>query len=180
MGSDRSILLCGPMGSGKSSVGRALAAALGWRFADTDADVEASAGLSIAQLFEREGEAGFRARERAALRGLPEARCVAALGGGAVEARENREILRAKGRLVWLDARPETLARRIGADPARPLLAGLDAAGRVERLGELCARRAHAYASAELRVVTDDKDVGEVCRAVLDGLGLEARRADGR
>jgi shikimate kinase len=166
MGGDRAILLCGPMGSGKSSVGRALAARLGWDFVDSDAEIEARAGLSVARIFEREGEAGFRAREREALRALPARRCVIALGGGAVEAAENRAILADKGRLVWLDARPETLASRVGDAADRPLLAGLDAAARVQRLRELCERRAGAYATAELRIATDALSPDEVCRAI--------------
>jgi shikimate kinase len=180
MGSERSILLCGMMGSGKSSVGRALAERLGWRFVDADAEIEAGAGMSVAQIFEREGEAGFRARERELLRALPEAGCVIALGGGAVEAAENRAILASKGRLVWLDARPETLAERIGTTARRPLLAGLDGRARVERLRELGARRASAYASAELRVSTDGLGVAQVCQAVLGGLGASAPGKRGR
>jgi shikimate kinase len=175
MGDDRSILLCGPMGAGKSSVGRALAAQLDWGFVDCDARIEADAGLTVAQIFEREGEAGFRARERAALRDLSASRSVVALGGGAVEAAENREILRGKGRLVWLDARPETLAERVGSGDARPLLAGLDADARVERLRELCERRAAAYACAELRVETDGRTVSELCRMILERLGSRAQ-----
>jgi shikimate kinase len=180
MGGERSILLCGLMGSGKSSVGRMLAERLGWRFVDTDALVEAAAGASVARIFEREGEAGFRAREREVLRSLAGSGCVIALGGGAVESAENREILAGKGRLVWLDARPETLAGRIGADAGRPLLAGLDARGRIEHLRELAARRAAAYASAELRVSTDGLGVAQVCQAVLAGLGTSAPGTCGR
>jgi shikimate kinase len=180
MGGERSILLCGLMGAGKSSVGRALAERLGWRFVDTDALVEARAGSSVAQLFEREGEAGFRTREREVLRSLSASGCVIALGGGSVEAAENREILAAKGRLVWLDARPETLVERIGAGAGRPLLAGLDARGRAERLRELAARRAAAYASAELRVATDGLGVAQVCETVLAGLGASAPGTSGR
>ena len=98
------------------------------------------------------------------------------LGGGAVEAAENRAILGAKGRMVWLDARPETLASRLGEAQDRPLLAGLDAAGRVQRLRELCERRARAYASAQLRVATDALTPEEVCRAILARLSSTGGR----
>jgi len=175
MGDDPSILLCGPMGSGKSSVGRALAELLGWPFVDSDACIERDAGLSVAQIFEREGEAGFRRRERETLGSLPARGSVIALGGGAVEAPENREILRGKGNLVWLDARPETLVARIGADAGRPLLSGLDTPARIERLRELSTRRAPAYASAELRVETDQRSVAEVCRVILERFGRRCR-----
>ena len=167
---DRCVLLSGLMGSGKSRVGRALASRLGWDFVDTDETVERSTGMKIAQIFEREGEAGFRAREREALRALPTHRCVVALGGGAVVAAENRALLREKGTLVWLDAEPETLAERLGEARERPLLAQLDRAGRIERLAALRAERQSAYAQAPIRVATDGRGVGEVAELVLRAL----------
>jgi shikimate kinase len=160
---DRSVLLTGMMGAGKSRVGRALASLLGFDFVDTDALVEKAAGMRVAEIFAREGEAGFRRRERDALARLPERRCVVALGGGAVVAAENRALLAKKGRLVWLDACPETLADRVGEAEERPLLAGLDRAGRVAKLAALAAERAPAYARAELRVATDGRTVEEIC-----------------
>lgn len=166
-----SLLLAGMMGAGKSSAGRVLAARLGWEFVDTDALVAERAGLSIAELFQRAGEAHFRRLEREVISELPGRRAVVALGGGAVVPAENRAILARKGTLVWLDARPETLARRIGSDEARPLLAGADAATRLERLRALREERSGAYAEAAVRVETDARDVDEVCDAVLEALG---------
>jgi shikimate kinase len=172
------------MGAGKSRVGRALASLLGFDFADTDASIEAEAGLTVAEIFAREGEAGFRKRERAALEGLPERRWVVALGGGAVVAAENRAILAKKGRLVWLDARPETLAARIGDARERPLLAGLDLQGRIAKLAALAAERQPAYAQAELHIHTDDRSVDAICeelaRALARAEGHSPPRADGR
>jgi shikimate kinase len=167
---DRSVLLTGMMGAGKSRVGRALASVLGFAFADTDLLVEEAAGMKVAEIFAREGEAGFRARERAALAALPERRCVVALGGGAVVAAENRAILAKKGRLVWLDARPETLAARIGDARERPLLAGLDRDGRIARLTALAAEREPAYRQAELRIATDGKSVEDICAELVRAL----------
>ena len=167
---DRSVLLTGMMGAGKSRVGRALASVLHFDFLDSDALVEKAAGMKIAEIFAREGEAGFRRREREALAGLPERRCVVALGGGAVVAAENRALLAAKGRLVWLDAEPETLAERIGDASERPLLAGLDRAGRVAKLAALAAERRPAYAQAELRVVTDARNVDSICSELVRAL----------
>ena len=95
---DRSVLLSGLMGSGKSRVGRALASRLDFAFVDSDRSVEEASGMKVAEIFAREGEAGFRLRERAALEGLPTHRCVVALGGGAVVACENRRILAGKAR----------------------------------------------------------------------------------
>jgi shikimate kinase len=167
---DRCVLLSGLMGSGKSRVGRALASRLGWDFVDTDELVEKATGMKIAEIFAREGEAAFRAHERAALAGLPTRRCVVALGGGAVVAAENRALLAAKGTLVWLDAEPETLVERIGDARERPLLADLDRAGRIARLAALRAERHAAYAQAPIRVVTDGRAVGEVAELVLRAL----------
>ena len=149
------------MGSGKSRVGRALASRLAWDFVDTDERVEKAAGMKVQEIFARDGEAAFRRLESEALAGLPARRCVVALGGGAVVSAENRRVLREKGRLVWLDAEPETLAERIGDSQKRPLLAGLDRAGRVARLAQLRADRLAAYSEAELHVRTDGLSVEE-------------------
>jgi shikimate kinase len=154
------------MGSGKSRVGRALASRLGWDFVDTDERVEKAAGMRISEIFAREGEAAFRRLESEALAALPARRCVVALGGGAVVSADNRRVLREKGRLVWLDAAPETLAERIGDSQKRPLLAGLDAEGRVARLAQLRAERLAAYSEAELHVRTDGLSVEESAAAV--------------
>jgi len=167
---DRSVLLSGLMGAGKSRVGRALASRLGFEFVDSDHSVEQAGGMKVSEIFAREGEASFRARERAALEALPTQRCVVALGGGAVVAAENRRILADKGTLVWLDAAPETLVERIGDAEDRPLLAGLDRAGRIARLAALRAERHSAYAEAPIRIVTDGCGVGEVVERVLAAL----------
>jgi len=168
---DRCVLLTGPMGAGKSRVGRALASSLGWAFVDTDVEVERAAAMKIAEIFAREGEAGFRRRERSVLSALPERRCVVALGGGAVVADENRRVLSEKGVLVWLDARPETLAARVGEASERPLLAGLDRAGRIAKLAALRADRASAYGAASFRVETDTRSVDEICAEIRAALG---------
>jgi len=168
------------MGSGKSTVGHALAERLGWRFVDSDTEIEARAGLTVAEIFEREGEAGFRERERAALRELPERECVVALGGGSVEAAENRTILAKKGRLVWLDAQPETQLARIGAGATRPMLFGLDQAGKIARLRELAQRRAAAYATAELQLATDGRSPAELACEIAERLAPKAPPGRGR
>jgi shikimate kinase len=159
------------MGAGKSRVGRALAQVLGWEFVDTDAEVERAARMKIAEIFAREGEAGFRKRERAVFEALPSKCSVIALGGGAVAAADNRRLLAGKGVLVWLDARPETLVGRIGAAAERPLLAGLDRSARIAKLEALCEARAAAYGTAAFRVETDARSIEEVCSAVLAALG---------
>ena len=161
------------MGSGKSSVGRALAHRLGWEFIDTDERVEVACGLKIDELFRQKGEAAFRQLEREVLESLPSRRAVTALGGGAVVAPENRKLLRSKGVSVWLEAKPETLASRIGAADTRPLLAGTTGEARIERLRALAAERGTAYAWADVRIPTDERSIEAVCAAVLAALGWE-------
>ncbi len=118
------LVLVGAMGSGKSTVGRICATALRRRFADTDEWVEAAAGLRVAEIFAREGEAGFREREVAALRAvLAAGDQVVATGGGIVVRPENRAALRADGFVVLLWAEPEELWRRLASQAAsRPRL----------------------------------------------------------
>ncbi len=171
----RAILLVGPMGAGKSSVGLALASRRGWAHIDLDERVAEEAGMSIPEIFEREGEHGFRAREAAALEALPDDRCVVSLGGGALVAGGSRAVAARKGLLVWLDATPEALARRVGDGSGRPLLAGLDRAGIVARLAALRAARAQAYAQADVRIDTSDLGVDEVCARVEDALAEAGR-----
>lgn len=166
-------MLVGMMGSGKTSVGRLLARRLGWEFIDTDELVEAEGAQAIAEIFAREGEARFRARERKVLEALPRQNAVIALGGGAPVCASNRALLRSKGTLVWLDAQPEALAARVGPAAGRPLLAGLDGRGRLERIRALRAEREAAYAECDLRVPTDDCTPQQVCNAVLSALGWE-------
>ncbi len=140
----RPVVLVGMPGAGKSTVGQALARRLGWDFVDLDAAVEAAAGVGIPELWRREGEEGFRRRETAALAevmarsrggagtGAPAAvstpssgvaGVVVATGGGVVVVEENRRHL-AGAVVVWLRARLETLAARVGSGDGRPLLAG--------------------------------------------------------
>src|SRR5262245_15046014 len=170
------VLLTGMMGSGKSAVGGILAKRLGWRFIDTDREIEAAAGASVAQIFASEGEARFREREREALAALPEAGAVVALGGGAAVDARNREILAAKGTLVWLDASPEALAARTALDSGRPLLAGLDREARVARLRDLAAARRPAYAQAALRIDTEGRTPREVSDAIQHALAAGGPR----
>jgi shikimate kinase/3-dehydroquinate synthase len=150
------IILAGFMGTGKSEVGRRLAAAVGRPFVDTDDLVVADAGRPIAAIFADEGEAGFRVRERAAVAracALPEA--VIAVGGGALTDAESRRLLLAAGPVVCLTATPEDVLARIGDASSRPLLAGArDRAERLARIRELQAARAPLYALATHTVDT--------------------------
>ena len=127
------VLLSGAMGSGKSSVGAIVAARLGWRFVDLDARIAEEQGASVREIFERRGEAWFRALERdAALRTLGErSDQVIALGGGTVVDRATRRELLGRAFVVTLRAPADELARRLAEAHDRPLLAGQDARPRV-------------------------------------------------
>jgi shikimate kinase len=164
------VFLVGMMGAGKSTVGRALAARLGRRFHDCDAEIEREQGRAVAEIFATEGEARFRALEREmATRWLGEP-VVVALGGGAIAQPELRAACLRSGTLVWLRARPETLLARLGEGASRPLLAGLSGAARLARLRELLAAREPAYAAAPLVVDTDASAVEEVVERIARGL----------
>lgn len=162
---DRPFALIGLMGAGKTSVGRLLAPRLGLPFHDSDETVAHAAGLSIAELFARQGEPAFRALERSALaRLLSSERSVIATGGGAVTESETRDALRSQAFTIWLDASPATLASRLADSDERPLLAGGDAEAVLERLAE---QRRPFYAAADLRVGTDDLAAEEVAELII-------------
>lgn len=129
------LLLVGMMGAGKTTVGRILAERLGWRYLDSDREVEEAAGHTVAELFESGGERAFRSLETDALRRAVtgEEPTVVSVAGGAVLDPANRQLLRASGTVVWLRADPATLAQRVGDGDGRPLLEG-DAAGALRRL----------------------------------------------
>ena len=164
------ILLVGPRGSGKSTVGPALAAKLGWGFADADELVEATAGRSIADIFAAEGEGGFRDRESAALGELcGRTRLVIATGGGAVLREANRALLKRSGFVAWLTVPPDVAYARTTADPTtvarRP---NLTAAGGVEEMRALIGVREPLYrAVADFTCDTAGRSPDEAAAAIL-------------
>lgn len=118
----RNVVLIGNRGSGKTSVGRALATRLGWTPVDTDALIQQQTGRTIADIFATEGEPRFRALESAAIAGVVRgAQQVISVGGGAVVSESNRGHLRSAGVCVWLTAPPEELLRRMRQDPNDPV-----------------------------------------------------------
>lgn len=129
------IFLVGLMGAGKTTVGRTLARKLSKSFYDSDHEIEERTGVRIPIIFDIEGEGGFRKREIEAVARLTQLEnIVLATGGGAVLAAENRECLKARGRVVYLHARPVELVKRLARDRSRPLLQNGDPRARLEEL----------------------------------------------
>lgn len=169
------VALIGLMGSGKTRLGEVLARRLGWPFVDADARLEAHAGRPVAEVFAREGESAFRDRESAVLRDLAEqpGPLVVATGGGVVEREENRSVLTAAFRVVWLEIASGEAARRVGRSHTRPLLHREGSSARAI-LAELAARRDPLYRTcAELVVRTTRSTRREdLCERIVEALHL--------
>ncbi len=149
-GLDRSVVLVGLMGAGKTSVGRRLAGRLGWRFADADAEIESAAGLTIPDIFELHGEAAFRDCERRVIaRLLHEPPMVLATGGGAFMDAGTRALIGERAVSLWLRAELDELVRRVARRSNRPLLRQGDPA---EVLARLDAVRSPIYALSDVAV----------------------------
>ncbi|MBY8821230.1 shikimate kinase [Sphingomonas colocasiae] len=147
---DQPIVLIGLMGVGKSTVGRRLAARLGVPFVDADNEIEAAAGLSIAEIFERYGEPYFRDGERRVIARLIDGRPkVIATGGGAFMQDETRSLILDRAIAIWLDADIDVLASRVSRRDTRPLLRNKDPR---QVLTELAAVRNPVYALAPFHV----------------------------
>jgi len=170
------LFLIGYRGSGKSTVAAALAERLHWPWIDADAELERRAGLSIKEIFAREGESGFRQSEADVVQDLAgRDGWIVALGGGAVLRDDNRRTVAGRGKIVWLKASPETLAKRIHADPTtaerRP---NLTAQGGLAEIRELVTRRAPLYAAwADLTVVAEEQSPAEIADRICRELHLE-------
>lgn len=160
----RSLYLVGMMGSGKTSTGRPLAERLGYGFVDADAVIEQAAGCSIPEIFNRDGEAGFRSLESQVLSAISQRHSlVVATGGGVVAKPENWGMLHS-GIVIWLDVVPDQLLQRLNTDSTvRPLLQTADPEA---ALNALLNERRPLYAEADLTVVIND----ETPEAVADGI----------
>jgi shikimate kinase len=163
MSETQNIYLIGPMGSGKTAVGRQLAKLLHLQFCDSDIEIERRTGVDIPYIFEREGEDGFREREREVIEALTLlSNVVIATGGGAILRPENREYLSSRGHVVYLKTGIEQQLERTRHGRQRPLLYTDDPEA---KLRELMAYRAPLYESiAKVTVATD----GRAVRAVAD------------
>ena len=163
------IFLVGPMGAGKSTVGRQLAKALGRDFYDSDKEIEKRTGVSISWIFEMEGEEGFRIREQKVIDDLTKLKdIVLATGGGAVLTDENRLALRSRGNVVYLSASAEQLFRRTSKDKTRPLLQTEDPKQQITKLLE---QRDPLYKNvADIELRTGDQSIQHAVSEVIKQL----------
>jgi len=161
----RRVLLVGFMGSGKTSVGRLVAEALGWRFIDVDDVIEAEAGKTVREIFEQDGEGRFRSLEAAVSGKLLSAeRVVLGSGGGWAALPDRWETVPEGTVSFWLKVSPTEAVRRVGTQPgSRPLLDRPDA---LEVASELLSERAPFYARARWTVDTESRSVEDVSAAV--------------
>lgn len=167
------IFLVGPMGAGKTTVGRRLAQMLRRDFLDSDQEIEQSAGAEIPLIFELEGEAGFRAREKIMIAELTQRPAlVLATGGGAVLDPDNRRCLSRRGFVVYLCASVDEQLRRTRDDDSRPLLRTADPRA---RLAQLFAQRDPLYREiADLIVASDGQTLRAIAQRILDHMAPDA------
>jgi shikimate kinase len=175
MNPSSNLFLVGPMGAGKSTIGRRLAAHFGLPFIDLDEEIERRNGVSVALIFEVEGEAGFRCRES---RLIEELSCrdgvVLATGGGAVLADANRRMLHDRGFVLYLSATVTQQLSRLARDVKRPLLQAPD---RRERLDAMAAQRNPLYEEiADLTVTGTNTAVAQTARQIAARLEAQWQR----
>lgn len=170
----RNVFLVGPMGSGKTAVGKYLARLLDVPFYDSDVEIEKRTGVDIPYIFDREGEAGFRQRERETLEILTRLEpIVLATGGGAILLPENRQHLTERGCVVYLQTSVEHQVARVRQGRNRPLLKNVNPA---VKLAELMRVRAPIYMEvADLIIPTDGRKVQSVAEDIVSRLSLPAR-----
>ncbi len=161
----QNIFLVGPMGAGKSTIGRQLAQSLGYEFQDSDQEIQRRTGVDIATIFEFEGEEGFRNRERAVIEELAQQdNIVLATGGGAIMVAENRQQLAARGLVIYLHCSPEQQHARTSRDRSRPLL---DTDDPQQRLKDLMAEREPVYRQvADMVVSTERRGTSSVVKEI--------------
>ena len=174
----RNLYLIGPMGTGKTAVGKHLARVLAMPFVDSDAEIERVAGVDIPYIFDEEGEEGFRRREHQALVELcAREPIVLATGGGAILDPANRALLKQSGVVIFLQTSVQHQLQRVGSGRGRPLLKGgrEDLQAKLEQLRE--AREPLYLETADVTIATDGRRVPRVADLILRELGL--RRVEG-
>jgi shikimate kinase len=172
---EKTLVLVGMMGAGKTSVGRRLASTLGVPFRDADAEIELAAGCTVSDIFERFGEPAFRAGERKVIaRLLGEPAHVLATGGGAFMDMETRTRIKQSAISIWLRAHIELLLERVTRKDHRPLLRNTDNRAALERL---LREREPIYAQADIVVESDDGPHDAVVKRILAALDTKLPRA---
>ena len=164
-----SIILIGPMGSGKTSTGRILAKEMGFDFLDTDEEVVERTGVSIAYIFDVEGETGFRHREHQALmKFLDNDNVVIATGGGIITHGESRAIIQSHKRVVYLKTSIERQIERVTVSEKRQLLIDTDPASKLQ---ELMLTREPLYEEiSDIKIDTDERKPSEIALEIIDRL----------
>lgn len=165
------IFLVGFMGSGKSTIGRNLCKVMRRRFFDTDDRIVEMAGKSISDIFKDEGEEYFRGLETDVLRRLPEnGNLIVSCGGGMALRPENVELMKEKGKIIYLFAEPETILERVKRSNKRPILEGNK---NIEFITELMSKRIDFYeACSDIKIVVDGKTIDEICDEIRKCLTL--------
>ncbi len=165
------IVLIGFMGTGKTAVGKRLAAILNKKFYDSDQEIEKVTGMTIPQLFARYGEIRFRSEENLAIARLAKhENCVIATGGGVAINSENMRLLRKNGIIICLSARPEIIYERVKRRNNRPLLQKGDMFENIVRLME---ERRDIYQAADFYLDTSDMDFQEIIAKILEFTGFQ-------
>jgi shikimate kinase len=165
------IFLVGPMGSGKTTIGRQVATRLNIQFYDSDKEIEERTGADISLIFEIEGEEGFREREIKMIEELTSKRSILlATGGGAVLSEQNRRCLMSRGQVIYLKSTPEKLLDRTSKDKKRPLLNTED---RKKNMLDMLEKRAPLYEEiADFIVQTDNQVIKQIVNNICEQLDL--------
>ncbi|WP_075321746.1 shikimate kinase AroK [Histophilus somni] len=168
MAEKRNIFLVGPMGAGKSTIGRQLAQILGMEFIDTDAEIEQRAGADISWIFDVEGEEGFRKREERIINELTQKQgIVLSTGGGAIVSKDNRNYLSARGTVIYLETTVEKQFQRTQRDKKRPLLQNVEDPRQV--LEDLAKVRNPLYEEvADIILPTDEQSAKLMANQIID------------
>jgi len=166
----RNIVLIGFMATGKSTIGRLLAERTRFTFVDVDSMVEEDAGMDIPKIFAKEGEAGFRRRETAALRHLTQSRgCIIATGGGIVTQEVNRTLLKQLGFVVCLHTKKKIILQRVRYNQNRPLMRTKNPEEQINTL--LAARKPLYKEVADIKINTTQLSPNEITQGILDCAG---------